>query len=157
MYVFWSLREYSTRRRNSPGIKRALMHSGTIAVALVLSCLSSSCKDQISNPNTSPIVFPSSNVSYSQHIDPLFQQRCALGGCHAGSSAQDGLDLFAPSYNSLINHQPKLVNPGSSNNSLLSERIDGRIPPQMPYLSQPLTTNQINGIKKWIDEGAKNN
>ncbi|MBM2845552.1 MAG: hypothetical protein HW407_864 [Bacteroidetes bacterium] len=125
----------------------------SIALLLVIS----SCKDQITDPNSNPIVFPDANVSYSKHVEPLFQQRCALSGCHAGSSAQAGLDLFTPSYSSLINHQPRLVNPGASNNSLLVQRIDGRIAPQMPYLSQPLTANQISGFKKWIDEGAKNN
>jgi hypothetical protein len=129
-----------------------------IAMAVVaLMLFVSSCKDQIADPNVNPIVFPDANVSYSKHVDPLFQQRCAVSGCHAGSSAQAGLDLFAPSYSSLINHQPRLVTAGASNNSLLVQRIDGRLAPQMPYLSQPLNTNQINGIRKWIDEGAKNN
>jgi hypothetical protein len=132
-------------------IKRSIF-----SIALLL-FISSSCKDQITDPNTNPIVFPDANVSYSRHVDLLFQQRCALSGCHAGSSAQAGLDLFSPSYSSLINHQPRLLNPGASNNSLLVQRIDGRIAPQMPYMSQPLTANQINGIKKWIDEGCKNN
>jgi len=136
---------------------RLTLHIGTkvLAIALMLAVLS--CKDQVTDPNVNPIVFPDANVSYSKHVDPLFQQRCALGGCHAGSSAQAGLDLFAPSYSSLINHQPRLVNPGASNNSLLVQRLDGRIAPQMPYMSQPLNSNQLNGIRKWIDEGAKNN
>jgi hypothetical protein len=120
-------------------------------------CFVSSCKDQIADPNVNPIVFPDSNVSYSKHVDLLFQQRCALSGCHAGSAAQAGLDLLTPSYSSLINHQPRLVVSGASNNSLLAQRIDGRLAPQMPYMSQPLNANQIAGIKKWIDEGAKNN
>jgi hypothetical protein len=128
---------------------------GAYAIASML--VVASCKDQIVDPNVNPIVFPDANVSYSKHVDPLFQQRCALGGCHAGSSAQAGLDLLAPSYSSLINHQPRLVTAGASNNSLLVQRIDGRLAPQMPYMSQPLNANQINGIKKWIDEGAKNN
>jgi hypothetical protein len=128
---------------------------GAYAIASML--IVASCKDQIVDPNVNPIVFPDANVSYSKHVDPLFQQRCALGGCHAGSSAQAGLDLLAPSYSSLINHQPRLVTAGASNNSLLVQRIDGRLAPQMPYMSQPLNANQINGIKKWIDEGAKNN
>ncbi len=119
--------------------------------------LAGSCKDKITDPNANPIVFPSSNVSYSKQVDPLFQQRCALSGCHVGSSAQAGLDLQTPSYNNLIDHQPRLVNPGASSNSLLVQRITGQIAPQMPYLSQPLNSNQIDGIKKWIDEGAKNN
>jgi len=126
-----------------------------VAIAVAMSL--SSCKDEITDPNLNPIVFPDSNVSYSKHVDPLFQQRCAISGCHAGSSSQRGLDLFAPSYSSLINHQPRLVISGVSNNSLLLQRIDGRLAPQMPYMSQPLNANQINGIKKWIDEGAKNN
>ena len=128
-----------------------------LLLALVAAMSLSSCKDQITDPNTNPIVFPDANISYSKHVDPLFQKRCALSGCHAGSSSQAGLDLFTPSYSSIINHQPRLVNPGSSTNSLLAQRIDGRLPPQLPYMSQPLTATQIAGIKKWIDEGAKNN
>ena len=134
-----------------------LFRLSSVIVVASLVLILGSCKDQITDPNANPIVFPSSNVSYSKYVDALFQQRCALSGCHAGSSAQAGLDLQTPSYNNLINHQPRLVNPGASNNSLLVQRIDGRIAPQMPYISQPLNSNQIDGIKKWIDEGAKNN
>jgi hypothetical protein len=143
--------KYKTKSRSD------LVKCRHLILVVSIVTLFGSCKDQITDPNANPIVFPSSNVSYSKYVDALFQQRCALSGCHAGSSAQAGLDLLTPSYNNLMNHQPKLINPGSSNNSLLVERIDGRIAPQMPYLSQPLNTNQINGIKKWIDEGAKNN
>ena len=143
--------------KRSTGLKDLRMCVGHTVFAIALMFAVSSCKDQVTDPNVNPIVFPDANISYSKHVDPLFQQRCALGSCHAGSSAQAGLDLFAPSYSSLINHQPRLVNPGASNNSLLAQRIDGRLAPQMPYMSQPLNTNQINGIKKWIDEGAKNN
>jgi hypothetical protein len=116
-----------------------------------------SCKDQITEPNQSNIVFPASNISYSKHIDPLFQQRCAVAGCHSSTTASEELDLTMPSYNSLMNHQPRLVVSGASNNSLLIQRLDGRIQPVMPPIPPPLTSNQINGIKKWIDEGALNN
>lgn len=116
-----------------------------------------SCKDQITDPNANPIVFPDAGVSYSKHVEALFQQRCALSGCHSTGAAAAGLTLTMPSYNSLMNHQPRLVNPGSSTNSLLVQRIDGRLSPRMPFDSQPLTANQISGIKKWIDEGALNN
>lgn len=126
-------------------------------LTVLLGMMSLSCKDEITGDNANPIVFPDANVSYSKHVDPLFQQKCALAGCHAGSSAQAGLNLFQPSYSQLINHQPRLVVSGASNNSLLVQRIDGRIPPQMPFGREPLNSNQINGIKKWIDEGAQNN
>jgi hypothetical protein len=132
--------------------KKSLLPAFVISLVLF-----SSCKDQVSDPNTDPIVFPDAGISYSKHVEALFQQRCAVSGCHSVGTAAGGLSLTLPSYNSLMNHQPRLVNPGSGNNSLLVQRIDGRIAPRMPLNSQALTTNQINGIKKWIDEGAMNN
>jgi hypothetical protein len=56
-----------------------------------------------------------------------------------------------------MNHLPRLVVIGASSNSLLIERLDGRIAPQMPFNSQPINSNQLTGMKKWIDEGAQNN
>jgi hypothetical protein len=116
-----------------------------------------SCKDQVTQPSQSPIVFPASNISYSKYIDPLFQRQCAVGGCHSNTTAAGDLDLTIPSYDNLMFHQPRLVVSGASNNSLLVQRLDGRIQPVMPPIQSPLTSNQINGIKKWIDEGALNN
>jgi len=52
---------------------------------------------------------------------------------------------------------PRLVVSGQSNNSLLIQRLDGRIQPRMPFNLTPLTQNQLDGVKKWIDEGALNN
>lgn len=130
-----------------------LLH-GLIAYLLLTT---SACKDQVTDPNVDPVVFPTSNVSYSKHVELLFQQRCAVGGCHSVGTAAGGLALTMPSYNNLMNHQPRLVNAGASNNSLLIQRVDGRLAPQMPFDAQPLNANQINGLKKWIDEGALNN
>jgi hypothetical protein len=50
-----------------------------------------------------------------------------------------------------------LVVGGAPNNSLLVQRLNGTIPPIMPTNQNPLTSNQINGVKQWIKEGAKNN
>ena len=113
-----------------------------------------SCKDEVTGVDDSSIVFPAANVSYVRHVEPLFQQRCAVSGCHAGSSPAAGLSLQTPSYSSLMNHQPRLVVAGASNNSLLILRLEGRIQPLMPLRGNPLNQNQLNGIKKWIDEGA---
>jgi hypothetical protein len=116
-----------------------------------------SCKDQIADPNSNPVVFPSSKVSFAEHVQPLFTSRCAFSGCHAGSNPTGGLDLTSPAYSNLMNHQPRLVIAGVSNSSLVIQRLDGRIPPQMPYNAQPINSNQLAGMKKWIDEGALNN
>ncbi len=116
----------------------------------------SGCKDEIISDSSS-IVFPDSAISYSKHVEPLFSQRCTFSGCHGRGAPAAGLNLTPPSYSNLMNHQPRLVVAGQSANNLLVQRLDGRVPPQMPLNSTPLTANQLNGIKKWIDEGAQNN
>jgi hypothetical protein len=116
-----------------------------------------SCKDTINEPNQPiNIVFPDSNVSFSQHVEPLFQQGCVFSSCH-GTASAGGLNLEAPAYSKLMNHQPRLVVSMSSDNSLLVQRLDGRVQPQMPLNRTPLNSNQIKGIRRWIDEGALNN
>jgi hypothetical protein len=114
-----------------------------------------SCKDTQTNPS-SEIVFPNSNVSFTKHVGPLFQQKCTASPCHGGSApvpANDPLNLEYPSYSALIKHTPTLVVP-SDTNCLLMERLDGRLPQMPPPKFPQLNQNQINGIKKWIEEGA---
>ena len=121
------------------------------AVVVLYSCSESTGPNEGFN-----LVFPDSNVSFSEHVGALFNARCT-GPCHAGGAPEAGLNLTSPSYGSIMNHIPRLVTAGQSNNSLLIQRLDGRIQPQMPFNSTPITSNQLNGIKKWIDEGALNN
>ncbi|MGB2867161.1 MAG: c-type cytochrome domain-containing protein [Bacteroidota bacterium] len=116
-----------------------------------------SCQDNVTGPGPSDVVFPDSAVSYSQHVEVLFQQSCVSVGCHGGSNPGGNLNLERPSYRSLRDHQPQLIISGDGANSLLIERLDGRVQPQMPLRMQPLTQNQINGIKKWVNNGALNN
>jgi hypothetical protein len=137
--------------------KRVQIRNAIALLALFVLTMFSACENEINNPPADDIVFPDVNVSYTQHVQPLFSRRCAIGGCHAGSSPAAGLDLTHPSYNRLMNHVPRLVTARESNNSLLIQRLDGRIQPRMPLNSTPLTTNQLNGMKRWIDEGALNN
>ncbi len=128
---------------------------GILPFLIVGALIIPSCKDQ--RPNTSNIILPDSNLSYSRDLEPLFSQTCLGSFCHSGSSAAKGLDLTPPSYTALMDHFPRLVVAGAPNNSLLVQRLDGTIPPVMPSNQNPLTANQINGIKQWIKEGAKNN
>ena len=133
-------------------ISRIVLVLTPIVIVVVLAV--PSCKDQ--RPNTSNIVLPDSNLSYSHDIDPLFTQTCLGSQCHSGSAPAKGLDLDPPSYSNLLFHVPQLVTPRDTN-SLLLQRLDGRLPPQMPTNQTPLTQNQIHGVKQWIKEGAKDN
>jgi uncharacterized membrane protein len=114
-----------------------------------------SCKDTQTNPS-SEIVFPDSNVSFSKHVGPLFQQRCARAPCHTGSTPAAGLNLDYPSYTALTS-RPGMILAGNANQSVLVQHLDGRLSLMPPPNFQQLTQNQINGVKKWINEGANLN
>ena len=115
------------------------------------------CKD--SNPLTgdspSNVVFPPSNVSYSLHVQPLFNQACAYSGCHDAVSTQSTLRL--DNYTDAVLTIPGIVVQGKPDQSTLVLRIQGSVGTRMPPGGNPLNTNQINGIRTWIAEGAKNN
>ncbi len=122
-------------------------------VCVPLTSLLLSCGKDSNPTGASEIVFPDSNVSFTRHVLPFFQTKCALAGCHDDQTRAGNLSLT--SYMALT-ARSEIVRPGNSNNSVLAQKIDGRLPHTDP-LPITLNTNQIRGIKKWIDEGAKNN
>ncbi|HTK82579.1 MAG TPA: c-type cytochrome domain-containing protein [Bacteroidota bacterium] len=127
-------------------------------ILLVLCAFLSSCKDDTTD-NGLPIdiVFPDSNVSYGRYVQPLFDRGCAFSGCH-GEDTYDFRGFALDSYGHLMFGTLQVVIPGDPNNSDLARRIQGLDnKPRMPLNRTPLTTNQINGIKRWIKEGAQNN
>ncbi len=94
--------------------------------------------------------------SYAMHIQPVFSANCTFSGCH-GPNPPSGLQLT--SYANLMagGRSGPAVIPGDAENSLLVKRIEGRIPPRMPLNRDPLCDFQIQTIRRWIDQGAKNN
>ena len=108
-------------------------------------------------------------VSFSGRIQPIFTTNC--GGCH---SPGGGADLFGirlqltedVSYDLLVD-QPSvqrsdltLVLPGDSASSLLVAKVSSDPPPvgvRMPTFAPPLTKDEIDLIRAWIDQGALDN
>ncbi len=99
------------------------------------------------------IVFPEKDVSYAAHVQPFFTLRCANYGCHEDQSRAGNLSLT--SY-VMTTERPGVVIAGSSESSLLMQKLDGRLPHpiEVPVI---INLNQLTGIKTWINEGAKNN
>jgi len=98
---------------------------------------------------------PSSNVSFGANLAPVFLSKCANSGCHDDATKADGISLT--SWVGVT--APTIVVPKDAENSRLVwsiERISG-VAPMPPVGYSALTTNQIDGIKTWINEGAKNN
>ena len=112
------------------------------------------CKDQGTNIDSTTI--PSSNVSYSQYIQPVFDNKCNNSGCHEDATRAGGLSLTSWANTT---SDPGVVFPGEPQNSRLIWAIQNQagINPMPPYGYAALTRNQIDGIKTWIQEGAKNN
>jgi YVTN family beta-propeller protein len=96
-------------------------------------------------------------IQYSLHIQPLFTRSCALSGCHSTISNAAGLSLA--SWDDLIKgstHGEVLI-PKLSIRSLLTLLFDGTsLRKQHPALTKSLTQSEINFLKRWIAEGAKN-
>ncbi len=113
------------------------------------------CDDTINQEDLDSKIIPSSNVSFSKHIQPVFDARCSNAGCHNSIDRRAGLSL-ATWADATSNSQ--IIFPGLPDNSKLVWSIEGRSAFPMPPVGyRPLTKNQIDGIKTWIKEGAKNN
>jgi hypothetical protein len=93
--------------------------------------------------------------------------RTACTQCHNATLLRGGLDLSASiSYASLVNvssrEKPGVmrVTPGDPESSYLIHKLEGRsgiVGRQMPFSGPPFLTNgQILVIKRWIEQGAKN-
>jgi hypothetical protein len=105
-------------------------------------------------------------ISFSQDIQPVFNQNCALSGCHASPSPAQGLNLSQGlSYNSLVNtpssQRPSVlrVAPFEPNNSYLIHKIKGENINgfRMPLNSSPLSVELIALFENWVRQGALNN
>lgn len=126
-----------------------------VASAVLIAVEISSCKTVVGPKSGPDIVFPSKNISFYSQVLPLFLEACDYSGCHDQGTQAGGLEL--EDYAGVFS-VPGVVVPGDTLHSRLVQSIEGVngniMPP--PYFGTPLNSNQINGIKQWILEGAKN-
>lgn len=95
----------------------------------------------------------SATVFYAQDIQPIFDLDCI--SCHGGAG---GLSLESWAGVDAGGDTPGgVVVPGDPENSLLIQRLEGTILPQMPLSLPPLSGPEIETIKQWIREGALDN
>lgn len=143
---------------------RFLMKSiASVTCSLIISLFVISCKHEpeeklISDPvdTTSTGITCNPDTAYFQNdVLPLLISGCGMTGCHDAASAQEGVVLT--SYQSVMSTAG--ISPGNPGSSELIEKItdddpeDRMPPPPMAALS----TDQLLTIRKWIEQGAKNN
>lgn len=100
-----------------------------------------------------PALFAEDPVSFQKQIRPIIVRSCV--GCHQPASMQAGLLLT--SYSGFLKGGSKgaAVIPGDPSQSILIGYLDGSKQPRMPFGGKPLPDDQIQLMKRWIAEGAK--
>jgi mono/diheme cytochrome c family protein len=93
-------------------------------------------------------------VDFVRDIQPIFQSSCAP--CHAGGSPKSGLRLDNKKLALAGGIGGAVIVPGSAEGSRLMHRILGlNGEKRMPLGGEPLKAEQIELIRRWIDEGAE--
>ena len=103
-------------------------------------------------------------ATFSSLQKNILTPSCVNRGCHPGAgpmSLQEGV-----AYNNLVNKasaygMPR-VDPGKADNSALYLKLTGDarvggVQARMPLNGNPLSTEEINAVRDWINDGAKNN
>ena len=130
------------------------MRSSFVAISLLgwsaMCCVYGCVANDISNPND--IIFPDSNVSYTQQVQPFLTLSCNTYGCHDDQRASNKYTALT----SFVNVRAiNVVNqPGDTNCNLVRIVYGRDLTHLAPIHPQP---NQQQGIKKWVQEGAKDN
>lgn len=93
----------------------------------------------------------------------IFNQSCALSGCHAGGNAAAGMNLSTGvSYSNIVGvksifyTQLNRVTPGDTSSSVLLQVLRRNLTPYMPQTGS-VKPELIDSLAVWIAEGAKNN
>lgn len=131
-----------------------LLVSATILVFGILACKHELLFDP--GPEIPPI--PATNACspdtsyYVNDVKPIIISNCAMAGCHDNITAADGIRLTT--YNYIMS----TVRAGDASRSKLYKSIIKTNDERMPPAPMPaLTAAQKLLVKKWIDQGAKNN
>ena len=96
----------------------------------------------------------SAPVSYEREVVPLLEQRC--NKCHHPEEQRGGLDLTR--LDTMLRGGDDLgaaIVPGKAEKSPLIQVLTGEIEPEMPKKGEKLAPAEIDLLRRWIAEGAK--
>lgn len=91
---------------------------------------------------------------FTKDVHPILVSNCATSGCHDAATHEEGFDFST--YESTIR---KGVNPGNASESkiykvMTTDQYEDDFMPPSPR--DPLNTEELSAIRKWINEGALN-
>ena len=101
-----------------------------------------------------------SGVSYNKDVQPILAKNCSE--CHApGQKGFVASGLDTSNYQTLMKGGKfgPLIKPGDALTSALNMLVEGRVHAsiQMPHGREKLPARDIETLKVWVNEGAKNN
>ena len=146
---------------------RMMVAAGVMAAAMgVAACGGDSGGNPAAptNPTPDPTT-PTTTATFASISSQIFSQRCT--GCHSGSAPAAGMNLSSATAHAALVNVPSVqrggavrVIPGNADGSYIIQKLRGeagivgqRMPAGGPFLSD----DQINLIRQWINEGARNN
>ncbi len=99
-------------------------------------------------------------VTYASDVEPIMQKHCAE--CHmAGKKGAEASGFLMDSYESVMKGTRfgPVIDPGSAISSSLYILVAGKadLTINMPHGKDPLSTEEIETIRVWIEKGAVEN
>lgn len=104
---------------------------------------------------------PAAEISFAKQVKPIFAQHCLE--CHdTNGEGAKASGLMLSSYQAVMKGTKfgPVIKPGDSLSSTLVILVEGRANASinMPHGDRPpLSKEQIQTLRQWIDQGAKNN
>lgn len=110
--------------------------------------------DPVVDPPTGGTCDPDS-IYFENQILPLLVSNCTEAGCHNAQDHEEGIVLT--SYQSLLSTVERVTSNDWSKNKLIKSLQETNLEKRMPQNKPPFSTEQINLIKAWVNQGAVNN
>ena len=99
-------------------------------------------------------------VTYAEDVEPIMQKHCAE--CHvSGAQGAEATGFLVDSYESLMKGSEfgPVVAPGSAKTSSLYNMVSGKgnLAVTMPHGRKPVSAEEVETIRVWIEKGAVEN
>lgn len=150
-------------------MKNILLHNGAFLFILALTLLFVKCEKKGTKAIDARFTIPESDISFAEHIQPMLDYYCAMErGCHSAFDTDNKLP-----YVELINKVSLMNHRLSANGERLIEISKHQAHPEQapfyillkrgypgdedimpPYPRSPLPEGLVEGVKRWIGEGA---
>lgn len=100
-------------------------------------------------------LIPDQKIDYNTQVKPILNKHCI--SCHGGVKSSGGFSLlFEDEAKGNTDSGKPAIIPGHASRSEMIRRLTANdLEERMPYEKEPLSKEEINILKEWIDQGAE--